>query len=49
MLLLCSRTVRINTCHLPRADRNWDDPCDVGEQLQQNLSAERIDAWLLQI
>lgn len=48
MLLLSLSTMRINTC-LPRADTNWDNSYDWGQQLQQNLFTGLMAAWLLQI
>ena len=48
MLLLSLSTMRINTC-LPRADTNWDNSYDLGQQLQQNLFADLMATWLLQI
>ena len=48
MILLSSSTMRINTC-LPRADTICDNSYDSGQQLQQNLLADLMAAWLLQI
>ena len=47
-MILSSSTMRINTC-LPRADTICDNSYDSGQQLQQNLLADLMAAWLLQI
>lgn len=46
-VLLLSRMGRVTLAHLPRADRNWDNSWDLGEELRRSPFADPADGWLL--